>query len=56
MGINDSINTVSKLQFKNIIKYKSMYLLKDEVKDLYAAVQTFFNLPLEKKISFETLK
>ena len=31
MGINDSINTISKLQYKDIIKYDSMYVLKNDV-------------------------
>lgn len=31
MGINDSINTISKLQYRDIIKYDSMYVLKNDV-------------------------
>ena len=31
MGINDSINTISKLQYKDIIKYDSMYVFKNDV-------------------------
>ncbi|MDD2409332.1 MAG: FtsX-like permease family protein [Bacilli bacterium] len=31
MGINDSINTISKLQYKEIIKYDSMYILKNDI-------------------------
>ncbi len=34
MGINDSINTVSKLQYQNIIKYDAMYILKKDTKQI----------------------
>ena len=30
-GNYDSINTISKLQYKDIIKYDSMYVLKNDV-------------------------
>ncbi len=31
LGINDSINSLSKIQYGDIIKYEAMYILKDEV-------------------------
>ncbi len=34
LGINDSINTISKIQYQDIIKYDAMYILKDEVTTL----------------------
>ncbi len=34
MGINDSIYTISKLQYEDIIKYDSMYILKNNVDEI----------------------
>ncbi|NLA33555.1 MAG: hypothetical protein GX861_01660, partial [Tenericutes bacterium] len=34
MGINDSINTDSKLQYQNIIKYDAMYILKKDTNQI----------------------
>jgi putative ABC transport system permease protein len=34
LGINDSINAISKIQYKDIIKYDAMYILKDNIKEL----------------------
>lgn len=34
MGINDSINTISKLQYENIVKYDSMYILDNNVQTI----------------------
>lgn len=34
LGINDSVNTVSSLQYKDIVKYDSMYILDNEVKSI----------------------
>lgn len=34
MGINDSINTISKIQYNDIIKYDSMYILKNSVDEI----------------------
>lgn len=34
MGINDSVNTISKLQYKDTIKYDSMYILKNDITDM----------------------
>ncbi len=31
LGLNDSINTISKLQYNDIIKYDAMYILKENV-------------------------
>lgn len=42
MGINDSINTISKLQYENIIKYDAMYILKDEDYTLNPKLTKFF--------------
>lgn len=42
MGINDSINTISKLQYEGIIKYDAMYILKDEDYNLSPKLTKFF--------------
>lgn len=34
MGIHDSVNTISKIQYKDIIKYDSAYILKNEVEEI----------------------
>lgn len=34
MGINDSINTISQLQYENIVKYDSMYILDDNAQTI----------------------
>ena len=43
MGINDSINTISKLQYKDIIKYDSMYILKNDVTEMPDDLIDLFN-------------
>lgn len=42
MGINDSINNISKLQYNDIIKYDSMYILKNEITDLSNGLMNLF--------------
>ncbi|MDD4027924.1 MAG: FtsX-like permease family protein [Bacilli bacterium] len=34
MGINDSINTISKIQYNDIIKYDSMYILENNINEI----------------------
>ncbi len=43
MGLNDSMNTISKLQYENIIKYDSMFILDEEESDLSKDLTTLFN-------------
>ena len=42
LGINDSVNTISKLQYDDIIKYDSMYILKDNVDSISNKLNKFF--------------
>ncbi|NMA51223.1 MAG: FtsX-like permease family protein [Mollicutes bacterium] len=42
MGINDSIYTISKLQYEDIIKYDSMYILKNSVEEIPSNILTLF--------------
>lgn len=42
-GINDSINTISKLQYNNIIKYDGIYVLKDNTKSISKEIIKLFN-------------
>lgn len=41
-GLNDSINVVSKIQYNDIIKYKSMIVLKDEVLNISSEINNLF--------------
>jgi len=43
MGINDSVNTISSLQYKDIVKYDSMYILDQEVKTIPSDLLNIFN-------------
>ncbi len=43
MGINDSINTISKLQYENIVKYDSMYILDNNVTSIPNNLMKVFN-------------
>lgn len=42
MGLNDSINTISKLQYEDIIKYDAMYILKDDVTKMEPSLLNIF--------------
>ncbi|NLC48438.1 MAG: FtsX-like permease family protein [Tenericutes bacterium] len=42
MGINDSINTISKLQYKDILKYDAMYILKKESTEIPDSLNKLF--------------
>ncbi len=42
LGINDSINTISKLQYGGVIKYDAMYVLKEEETTLNTTLNKFF--------------
>ncbi len=43
LGINDSINSISKIQYKDIIKYKTMFILKEEIKEETNTLKEFLN-------------
>ena len=43
MGINDSINTISKLQYNEIIKYDAMYILKKDTQTISNTLTNLFN-------------
>ncbi|MDD2391515.1 MAG: hypothetical protein PHU94_01080 [Bacilli bacterium] len=43
MGINDSINKISELQYSDIIKYDTMYVLKKDTKQMPQLLNRFFN-------------
>lgn len=43
IGLNNSIKDVSKLQYQEIIKYNSMFILKDDVKDLSGSTKELFD-------------
>lgn len=42
MGINDSINNISRLQYNEIIKYDSMYILKNDMTDMSNGLMNLF--------------
>ncbi len=42
IGLNNSIKDVSKLQYQDIVKYNSMFILKDEVKELSGNTKDLF--------------
>lgn len=42
MGLNDSIDNISKLQYKNIIKYDAMYVLQENTKTLSDQLSKLF--------------
>lgn len=43
MGINDSINTISKLQYNEIIKYDAMFILKKDTQTISNKLTNLFN-------------
>lgn len=43
IGLNNSIKDVSKLQYQDIVKYNSMFILKDDVKDLSGRTKDLFD-------------
>lgn len=47
MGLNDSIDNISKLQYRDIIKYDAMYILQNNVEEIPENLATLF---LEEKI------
>lgn len=43
MGINDSINQIALLQYKDIVKYDSMYILKNKINEMDSKLVSLFN-------------
>ena len=42
-GINDSINTISKLQYQDIIKYDGIYVLKENTDNISSEIKKLFD-------------
>ena len=43
MGLNDSIDNISKLQYKDIVKYDAMYILKNNVTEMPDDLSKLYN-------------